>query len=317
MMSPFKIVFMGSPETALPSLKVLLASDDQVVGVVSQPDRPAGRGRTLTSPAVATLAREKKIPLFQPEKIKNNPELLNTLKQLSPDLIVIVAYGRILPKEILSLPPMKCLNVHFSLLPQYRGAAPIQWALMNDEATTGVTTFYLVEKLDAGPILMQKKVVVEPEDNVEILGNRLAVVGSQLLRETIALLKGGGINAVPQNERQVTLAPPLKKEDGLIDWSRKAKVIRSQVRGTTPWPGAYTLLKGKIFKIASAAVIPLKKESAVPGEIIQTGEEGIEVACGRDGLLLKEVQLEGGKKMDAAVFLKGHPLAIGERLGKE
>ena len=311
-MSSLKIVFMGTPETALPSLRALLESDHRVVGVVSQPDRPAGRGRQLTPPPVAALGREKKIPLFQPESIKNNPDFLKTLKELSPDLIVIVAYGRILPKEILDLPRQKCINVHFSLLPKYRGAAPIQWALMNGESETGVTTFYLAEKLDAGPVLMKKKTIIEPEDNTEILGNRLAVIGAQLLIETIEAIKGGSIDPIVQNEREVTLAPPLKKEDGIIDWGRKAKSLANQIRGVTPWPGATTHLKGKIFKIYSAE--PLSKKG-VPGEVVQTGPEGFEVACGQGSLLLKEVQLEGGKRMGAADFLKGHPIEIGEKLG--
>lgn len=305
---------MGSPEMAVPSLKTLLESEDQVVGVVSQPDKPAGRGMTLLSPPVATLAKEKKIPLFQPETIKNNPDFLKTLKELAPDLIVIVAYGKILPKEILNLPPKKCINVHFSLLPKYRGAAPVQRALINDESETGVTTFYLVEKVDAGPLLLQKRVPIEPEDNAEILGHRLAVTGAKLLIETIEALKAEELDPAPQNERLATMAPPLNKEDGKIDWTRKGKAIVSQIRGMTPWPGAFTFLNGKLFKIHSAELIPGKK-AAAPGEVILTGPLGLEVACGQGVLLLKEIQLEGKKKMDASEFLKGHPIEAGQKLG--
>jgi methionyl-tRNA formyltransferase len=309
-----KILFMGSPGMAVPPLKALLESEDRLIGVVTQPDRPAGRGMTLTPPPVAVLAKEKGLPLFQPQTIKNNPDFFKTLKEMAPDLIVIVAYGKILPKEILDLPPKKCLNVHFSLLPKYRGAAPVQWALINDESETGVTTFYLVEKVDAGPILLQKKVLIEPEDNAEILGHRLAVAGAQLLKETIERLKANELDPVPQNERSATYAPPLKKEDGRIDWKRKAKAIGCQIRGMTPWPGAYTQLNGKMFKIHSAELISGKK-SGTPGEVIQAGPLGMEVACGQGAILLKEIQLEGKRKMEVSEFLRGHPIEVGQKLG--
>jgi methionyl-tRNA formyltransferase len=313
-MSPLKILFMGSPEMAVPSLKALLESEDQVIGVVSQPDKPAGRGMSLVSPPVAVLAKEKKIPLLQPGTIKNNADFLKSLSELSPDVIVIVAYGKILPKEILDLPPKRCINVHFSLLPQYRGAAPVQWALINDESETGVTTFYLVEKVDAGPILRQKRVLIEPEDNAEILGHRLAVAGAGLLMETLEALKSNDLEPTPQNERLATFAPPLKKEDGRIDWTRKAKTVLSQIRGMTPWPGAYTTLNGKMLKIHSTELIAGKK-SGTPGEVIQIGPLGIEVACSQGALLLREIQLEGKRKMEVSEFLRGHPIEVGQKLG--
>ncbi len=309
-----RILFMGSPKIAVPSLRALVESHHTLVGVVSQPDRPAGRGQNLTSPAVALFAKEKGLKLFQPERIKGNGELLQEIKKLSPDVIVIVAYGRILPKEILELPPLKSINLHFSFLPKYRGAAPMQWALMNGEEETGVTTFFLVEKVDAGPILLQKKMVIEPEDNVEILGHRLANAGAQILLETIDQLKSGDLQALPQNDAEATLAPPLKKEDGLIDWNRKAKSIHNQIRGTNPWPGAFTLYKGKILKIHKTIEIREKKPKS-PGEILASSLEGLEVSCREGTLLIKEVQMEGKKKMDVSEFLKGHPVSPGERLG--
>ena len=308
-----KILFMGSPEAAVPSLKALLEEKDAVLGVVSQPDRPAGRGQGLTSPPVALLAREKKIPLFQPDRIRDNQGFFKTLKELAPDLIVVAAYGRLLPREVLELTPGRCLNVHFSLLPKYRGAAPVQWALINGETESGVTIMQIVERLDAGPILSQKKVLIEPEDNAEILGHRLATVGADLLRETIDRLKDGTIEPIPQNDRLATLAPPLKKEDGRIDWTKKARTIFCQIRGMTPWPGAFTQLDKKLLKIYSTEVIARRRE-AVPGEILSVSPEGIEIACGQEALLIKEVQLEGKKKMPVSEFLKGHPLERGQRL---
>lgn len=311
-----KILFMGSPEIAVPALKALMESEDKVIGVVTQPDKPAGRGREIHSPAVASLATKEGLLLLQPETIRNNANFLDELKKLAPDLIVVCAYGKILPREILGLPPKKCINLHFSLLPKYRGAAPVQWALINDESETGVTTLYVTEKVDAGPVLRQKKVVIEPEDNTEILGKRLAVAGAQLLVETIEALKNEDLEPMPQNDRQATDAKPLKKEDGRLDWSRKAKVLLCQIRGMNPWPGAFTTLDKRVFKIYGAEVGPGKKTDATPGTVVGTGPEGIDVVCGIGVLRLREVQLEGGKKMETGEFLRGHKIAVGIRLGE-
>lgn len=307
------ILFMGSPEWALPSLKALLESGDQIVAVVTQPDRPAGRGQEVTPCAVAQWTREAKLPLWQPEKI--DEPFLKQVKEVSPDFVIVVAYGKILPKSFLDLTPNRCLNLHFSLLPKYRGAAPIQWALLNDEAETGVTTMVINERLDAGPVLLQKKVVLSEEDTTETLGARLANIGSPLLLETLEALKNGELTPKPQNEREATLAPSLKKEFGHIDWSRKARAIGCQVRAASPWPGAWTLLDGKQLKIHRAEVLGHHHPES-PGSVVATGLQGIEVACGQDRLLLTEVQLEGRKKMDAIDFLNGYPLAGGKKLGE-
>jgi methionyl-tRNA formyltransferase len=310
-----KILFMGSPEVAVPSLKTLLddAKKNKIVGVVSQPSRPSGRGREISSPAVARFAKENNLLLFQPEKVKNNPEFLEILKSLEPDLIVVVAYGKILPKEILELPPKGCVNVHFSLLPKYRGAAPMQWAMIHEETETGVTTMKISQKLDAGDIYLQKKTAILPEDDAEILGHRLAIVGAQLLAETIEGIESDSLDPIPQNDAQATLAPPLKKEDGKIDWSEKAKTIASKIRAVVPWPGAFTFLNGKLLKIYHAS--PLPRKQAAPGEILATNAEGIEIACAQDALLITELQLEGKRRMSASDFLKGHPLEVGQKLG--
>jgi methionyl-tRNA formyltransferase len=309
------IVFMGSPEIAVPALKSLREAGHKVTGVVSQPDKPVGRGLELTPPAVARFARENSLPLFQPDKVRKNPEFLETLKGLKPDVIAIVAYGKILPKEVLDLPPHGCVNVHFSLLPRYRGAAPLQWALINNDEETGVTTFRLKDgSVDSGPLLLQKKVMVHDEDNAEILGKRLAVIGAELLVETLEGLADGSLEAVPQNDRLATNAPMLKKEDGHIDWTRKAKAVWGQIRGMTPWPGAFTSLKGKRLKVLAADLVEHPKKGG-PGELVEIAEDGLQVACGQGSLLIKDLQLEGGKRLAADVFLKGHPLTPRERLG--
>ncbi|MBI1909621.1 MAG: methionyl-tRNA formyltransferase [Deltaproteobacteria bacterium] len=308
-----KILFAGSPEIALPSLEALLASGEEIIGVISQPDRPVGRGRKLSSPPVATLAKKSQRLLFQPEKLDDS--FLRTLTELSPDLIVVVAYGKILPKKMLMIPPQGCLNLHFSLLPKYRGAAPVQWALINGEAETGVTTLKMVERLDAGPIYLQRKVPIQEEDNSLLLGKRLANIGAELLVETIQRLKEGKLQASPQVEEMVTWAPSLEKEDGLIDWNCSAKAIFCKIRGTNPWPGAYTFLDTQRLKIYTASVIPEKNKKQRPGEILATHPSGIDVACGHGILRLEELQLEGGKRLSAAEFLRGHPLEVGTKLG--
>jgi methionyl-tRNA formyltransferase len=312
-MSSDRVLFMGSPEIAVPTLEALLQAGENIVGVVSQPDRPVGRHQVLTPPAVAAFAKEKNLPLFQPEKVKNNPEFLETIKNLKPDVVIVVAYGRLLPKDFLDLPPRGCINVHFSLLPKYRGAAPMQRALMNAETETGVTTFRIVEKLDAGPILMQKKVEIHEEDTTEILGRRLTVIGTQLVKETLASLRSGALKPIPQNDREATLAPPLTKEDGLVKWNEKARYVCGQIRGVTPWPGAYTFWENKRLKIHRAEILEGKR-SAEPGTVTEIIEEGIEVACTNGALLLTELQLEGGRRLSAKDFLKGHAIAVGEKL---
>ncbi|MDO8643780.1 MAG: methionyl-tRNA formyltransferase, partial [bacterium] len=302
-----RIIFLGSPEIALPCLQALVPSGEQVLAVVSQPDRPAGRGQQLTPPPVAQYANEKKIPLLQPEKIG---EIFESLQSLKPDLMVVVAYGQYIPKKILALPSGGCLNIHFSLLPQYRGAAPIHWVLINNEEKTGVTSMKVTEKMDAGPIYLQQEVPIRPEDNVTILGQRLANKGAELLLETIDGLKRGALSPYEQEESESCWAPLLKKEMGQIDWTRPAKVLASLIRGTNPWPGAYTFIDRKRFKIYSAEAV-VAKGKQLPGTVLETGPKGIQVACGQGALLLREVQIEGGRPLMSEEFLKGHPLETG------
>ncbi|HXG50133.1 MAG TPA: methionyl-tRNA formyltransferase [candidate division Zixibacteria bacterium] len=305
------IVFMGTPEPAALTLERLLEGPDPVVGVVTQPDRPAGRGQKSTPSPVRKLAESRGIPVIAPEKIRA-PEVLETLKKWNPRVVAVVAYGRILPRSILELPPAGCINVHYSLLPKYRGAAPIAWTILNGEREGGVTTIRLVEKMDAGPIYLQEGLELAPDETTSSLAAKLAPIGARLLLETIRGLKEGRLEGQPQDEAQATLAPMIKKEDGLIDWRQPAVAIERRVRAFTPWPSAYTHLRGKLMKIHRARV--LTGPSAAPGEVVRADAGGFWVATG-DGLLaLEEVQLENRKRLPGTEFVKGARIRPGERL---
>jgi methionyl-tRNA formyltransferase len=307
-----RIVFMGTPEVAAFSLERLFEAPEPVVGVVTQPDRPAGRGRkTILSP-VRRAAEIRGVPTLAPEKIRD-PSFFDVLSKWTPDLIVVVAYGRILPRQILELAPHGCLNVHYSLLPKYRGAAPVPWAIIGGEEKSGVTTMRLVEKMDAGPIFLQREISVAPNDTTASLQAKLAPVGAELLVETIAELKAGNLTPQAQDESKVTYAPVLKKEDGLIDWNLPAVSIERRVRGFNPWPSAYTYLVGNLLKIHRARVIEMA-EKAAPGEVLKADKDGLWIATGAGALSLEEVQLENRKKMTAREFLNGTRVEKGARL---
>ena len=307
-----RIVFMGTPEVAAFSLERLFEAPEPVVGVVTQPERPAGRGRkTILSP-VRRAAEIHGVPTLAPEKIRD-PSFFDVLSKWAPDLIVVVAYGRILPRQILELAPHGCLNVHYSLLPKYRGAAPVPWAIIGGEEKSGVTTMLLVEKMDAGPIFLQREISVAPNDTTVSLQAKLAPVGAELLVETIAGHKAGNLTPQAQDESKVTYAPVLKKEDGLIDWNLPAVSIERRVRGFNPWPSAYTYLAGNLLKIHRARVIEMA-EKAAPGEVLKADKEGLWIATGAGALSLEEVQLENRKKMTAREFLNGTRVEKGARL---
>lgn len=306
------IVFMGTPEAAAVTLEQLLKGPDPVVGVVTQPDRPAGRGQKRVSSPVRRVAENHHIPVLTPEKIRDQV-FLAALKNWAPVLIVVVAYGRILPRSILELPPQGCLNVHYSLLPKYRGAAPVAWTILNGEEKSGVTTMRLVEKMDAGPILLQGEVSLDSDETAASLEAKLIPIGARLLLETIRRLKEGSVTPKAQNEEGATYAPSLKKEDGLIDWSQPAKAIERRVRGLYPWPSAYTYLRGKILKIYRAAAIR-EEEKGVPGEVVRADPGGFWIATDKGVLSLEEVQWENRKRLGAAEFLKGARIEKGERL---
>lgn len=308
-----RIVFMGTPEFAVPSLEALLSSGDQIVGVVCQPDRPKGRGHQLVAPPVKLVAERAGIPVLQPLKIRT-PEFLQALSAWQPDVIAVAAYGRILHTPILQLPPMGCVNVHGSLLPKYRGAAPVQWAVINGETETGITTMLMDEGMDTGAMLLQAKLEILPEDTAGILAPRLAALGGRLLSETLAQLKAGTLVPTKQDDQQATMAPLLKKEDGLIDWTLSAASLTNRVRGLSPWPGAYTFLGAERWNIWKA-VSHMGATADTPGTIVAVNKQSILVATG-DGLLeIREIQTANSKRMAVGQFLAGHRVAVGQQLG--
>lgn len=308
-----RIVFMGTPEFAVPSLDALLKSDDQIVGIVTQPDRPKGRGQQLTPSPVKLIAQREGIPILQPVKMKAQ-EFLEPLAAWKPDLIAVTAFGRILHPGILSLPPRGCVNVHGSLLPKYRGAAPVQWAVINGETETGITTMLMDEGMDTGAILLQEKLTIMPDDTAGTLAPRLAELGGWLLVETIAQLKAGTLTPKKQDDGQATMAPLLKKEDGLIDWTMKARALADRVRGLSPWPGAYTFFgeeRWNIWKAVSTAEATSEK----PGTIVSVSKQSILVAAGEGMLDLREIQTANSRRMPVSQFLAGHKVTAGMQLG--
>jgi methionyl-tRNA formyltransferase len=309
-----RIVFMGTPDFAVPSFEALLKSDDQVVGVVTQPDRPKGRGQLLTPSPVKLVAQREQISVLQPTKMKD-PDFLAALAAWKPDLIAVAAFGRILPPAILSLPPKGCVNVHGSLLPKYRGAGPIQWALINGETETGITTMLMDEGMDTGAILLQEPIPIAPEDTAGSLSPRLAELGGRLLITTIAQLKAGTLVPRPQDHSQATLAPLLKKEDGVIDWTVPAKAIANRIRGLTPWPGAYTFLGADRWVICRAIAMN-EATSLAPGQIEAVTKDAIHVGTGQGILAIKELQPANSRRMLVAQYLAGHPIQAGTRLSQ-
>ncbi|HEX4967155.1 MAG TPA: methionyl-tRNA formyltransferase [Nitrospiraceae bacterium] len=309
-----RLVFVGTPGFAVVSLEALLRSEDPVVGVVTQPDRPKGRGNILTPSPVKLLAQQSQIPLLQPLKMKD-PEFLQTLVGWKPDLIAVAAFGRILPPAILSLPSLGCINVHGSLLPKYRGAGPIQWAIINGETESGITTMQMDEGMDTGAMLLQEAIPITSDDTAGSLSERLAQLGGRLLVETIARLKAGTLVPRPQDASQATMAPLLEKEDGVIDWTLPAAVLANRVRGLSPWPGAYTtIVGGDRWTIWRALALP-GPVTKPPGMVVAVTTKAIHVATGAGVLAVTELQPANSRRMAVSQYLAGHPVAVGERLG--
>jgi methionyl-tRNA formyltransferase len=306
---PWRIVFFGTPSFALPTLRGLLEGPDEVVGVVTQPDREKGRGRRTVISPVKELALQCGLALFQPEKVKEEA-FQETVKGLHPDLFVVVAYGQIFPKSVLHIPRHGAVNVHASLLPRYRGAAPIAWAILRGEEVTGITTMVMDEGMDTGDILLQAEVPIGREETCENLHDRLAPLGAQLLSKTIGRMKAGDLGGIPQDHSKATYAPPLKKEDGHIHWEREAGEIDRQVRAFNPWPGAFTKWGDRLLKIYGGEIRERMAEGKA-GVVVWVGSDFIEVAAGEGSYLIKEVQLEGRKKMTLREFLSGHSIPAG------
>ncbi len=315
-MAPLRLVFMGTPELAAVCLDALLrASGIQVAGVVTQPDRPKGRDLKLAPPPVKELALRHGLPVLQPEKARDE-KFIEQLAAWQPELIAIAAFGQILPQRILDLPKFGCLNVHTSLLPKYRGAAPIQWAILNGDTETGVTIMQVEAGLDAGPIVSTVRTPIDAADNAQTLHDRLAKLGAALLVKTIPDYVAGLLTPQPQPPEGGTYAAKIKKQDGAMDWKLPARVLWNRVRGFTPWPGAFTHFAAQpkpfLLKIWEAEPVA---GTGVPGEILQAGKHGIVVACGEGALRVVMLQREGGRRINAAEFLAGCPLVPGQRFG--
>lgn len=303
-----RIVFMGTPEFAVPSLNQLIQDGHNIVGVYTQPDKPKNRGMKLTPPPVKVVAQANHLPVFQPKTLKDEA-VQQELAALAPELIVVAAYGKLLPKAVLELPEKGCINVHSSLLPKYRGAAPINWAMLNGEPETGVTIMHMAAELDAGDIILQTATPIHPEEDAEMLYGRLAELGGPLLVEAVAQIEAGTAARTPQDPNGVSFAPMLSKELSPVDWSRSAQEIHDQIRGLMAWPRASTdVLGGEAVKLYRSQVLE-EKRSGTAGTVLGGGKAGIDVLCG-DGKVLRitELQAPGSRRMSAADYLRGHPL---------
>lgn len=303
-----KILFMGTPEFAVPSLRALVGAGHELVGVFCQPDKPRSRMKVTACP-VKEYALSRSIPVFQPEKLRDG-EAMKTVEALAPELIVVAAYGRILPDEMLAYPRLGCINVHSSLLPKLRGAAPINWAILNGETETGVTIMHMAHELDAGDIILQEVTPIGPDETAEELYGRLAALGGKLAQEAVTALERGTATRTPQDGSQATLAPMLTRDLSPMDFSRPAQVLHNQVRGLYPWPAAVTELDGIRCKVLRTALTG-ETTSKTPGSIVQADKKGLKLACG-DGkaLELVTVQPDGKKAMAATAFLLGHPIKL-------
>ncbi|MBW2622003.1 MAG: methionyl-tRNA formyltransferase [Deltaproteobacteria bacterium] len=307
----WRIVFMGTPDFACPALAALIDSGEEVLAVVTQPDRGQGRGRKPAPPPVKVLAEDRGIPVWQPEKIRT-PEFTARIKDLEPHLFVVVAYGNILSPALLDIPQKGSLNVHASLLPAYRGPAPINWAIINGETQTGVTTMFQDRGVDTGPILLSKSTRIDTTDSCGTLHDRLADLGARLLVETIAGLKAGTVSPRPQPEQGISYAPLLKKSDGLVDWTRPAKELDCLVRGVDPWPGAHTTFRGKTLKLFGSRTGTVRGKA---GQVMGLENGRLHVAAGEGSLVLAELQLAGQKRLPAASFWHGQRLELDDMFG--
>ncbi len=307
-----RILFMGTPEFAVPCLEVLLKSKHEVVGAVTQPDKPVGRGHKLTPPPVKACAVENNIEVFQPDTLKDFA-FKGELERLNPDLIIVVAYGKILPEYVLNYPKLGCINIHASLLPKYRGAGPIQWAVVNGEKKTGITSMLMEKGLDTGDILLKCETEIGEYETADELHDRLMIMGAKLLEETVECVENGTLKPEKQNDEESTYAPMISKETAKIDWSKSSKEIICLVCGMNSWPVAHSMYEGATLKIYRAIIGRPSKGNV--GEIIRADENGMEIVCG-DGcsVIATEIQVQGSKKMNVRDYLNGHKITVGEIL---
>lgn len=305
-----KLIFMGTPDFSVGALKALIEAGHEIQAVVTQPDKPKGRGKAVLMTPVKEVALEHGIPVYQPVRIRKEPEFIETLKAMEPDAMVVVAFGQILPKEVLDIPRYGCVNIHASLLPKYRGAAPIQWAVIDGERESGVTTMLMDEGLDTGDMLEKAIVVLDEKETGGSLHDKLSEAGGRLIVSTLKKLEEGTAVRTPQGETPTAYARMLDKSLGDIDWTMDAAAIERLIRGLNPWPSAYTSLDGKTLKIWAADVLA-EEADGEPGEVLRVGKDAIFVKTGEGTLAIKELQLEGKKRMDAGAFLRGFSLEPG------
>lgn len=308
-----RILFMGTPDIAVGCLQKIIDEKHDIIGVVTQPDKPVGRGKKMGMPPVKELALKYDLPVYQPIKARDE-EFVNILKDLNPDLIVVVAFGQILPKSILDIPKFGCVNVHVSLLPKYRGAAPINWVIINGEDKTGVTTMYMDEGLDTGDMILTSEFELNDEITAGELHDIMKVEGAKVLKETIDLIEKGEAPRIPQNHDEFTYAPMMNKTLGQIDFSKSAKEIHNLVRGVNPWPSAYTTYKGQTMKIWKTKVLS-ESSDKVPGTILKVDKEGIRVSTKDNVILISEIQMPGKKRVLVEEYIKGNSIETNEILG--
>ena len=304
-----RVIFMGTPDFAVPSLEALLTKHE-VVLVVTQPDKPKGRGKKMVPTPVKACALEHSIPVLQPEKVKE-PEFVEQLRSYEPDLIAVTAFGQILSEPILEMPKYGCINVHGSLLPKYRGAAPMQWSIIDGEKVTGITTMYMAKGLDSGDMLLKAEVEITDEDTFATIHDKMAVTGANLLLDTLDQLEAGTLERIPQDHAAATYAPMITKETGHIDWSKNRQDIINLIRGLNPVPAAYTIYEEEVLKIFGASLSDVQADSAANGEIVAVVKKGFVVKCGDGCLLITEVQARGGKRMMTDAYLRGHAMKEG------
>lgn len=305
-----RIIFAGTPEFAVPTLEKILEKHN-VLAVLTQPDKPKGRGQKVQYSPVKELALKFNIPVYQPSKLKSDSEVIEKLKELNPDVIVVVAYGQILSKEVLDIPKFGCINVHASLLPKLRGAAPINWSIINGDTKTGITTMQMDVGLDTGDMLLKSEVEIGENETAGELHDRLMFLGAEVLMETLDKVEANQIIPEKQDDSLSSYAPMLNKELGKINWNLDSKSINNLVRGVTPWPGAYTYYQGKMIKIWKSCIGYYCGNSS-PGQVVGVDRNGIEVACNHGSLIIKEVQEVGGKKLDIQAYLNGHNISVGD-----
>jgi len=306
-----RIVFMGTPDFAVPSLRALVEAGHHIVGVFTQPDKPKNRGMKLMPPPVKEYALTQGIDVFQPVNLRDG-SAVTLLKQLHPELIVVAAYGKILPPDILTLPPLGCINVHSSLLPKYRGAAPINWAILNEERETGVTIMYMAEGLDTGDMIAQSVVSIGDRETAPELHDRLALAGAELLSKVVAQLETGSASRTPQDDALSCHAPMLNKQLSTVDWSQSAQSVHDKIRGLQPWPVAHTTAGGKRLRLHGSRVGESTGSLGEYGEVISASP--LTVACGEGSVVILELQAEGGKRMKAEDYMRGHPIEPGTKL---